>query len=106
MAFFQIHPDLSTDPAVVETIAAMVLPLPFDLAPSLLPGETPSNPRTVLTDLETGERVSLPAPTLTGTTITQVIQRLTPGRDYQLVWLWTISPTKQPGKITVIRAVA
>ncbi len=106
MAFYQIHPELQTTPERVKTLAAAVLPLVFDLAPLLLPGETPSNPRTALTDLETGERVSLPAPTLVGTTITQVIQRLTAGHDYQLVWIWTISPTKQPGKITIILAVA
>jgi len=105
MAFWQIDPDLSTNPAVVKTTSAAVLSIPFDVAALLATGETATLPTAALTDLETGAVTRL-TPTQAGTVLTVVVQRLTANHDYRLVWQWTVSATNKPTRLTLIRCLA
>lgn len=105
MAFWQIDPDLSTTPAVVKTTSAAVLSIPFDVAGLLAAGETATLPTATLTDLDTGAITRL-TPAQAGTVLTVVVQRLVKHHDYELVWGWTVSATKKPTRITLIRCLA
>jgi hypothetical protein len=105
MPFWQVPTDLATTPAVVETTAQEVRPLPLDAASLLEPGEAVRAASCTLTDLATNEVVASPRATVDGTTITVTIRGLQAGRDYRLNWLLTISPEKKIARITVVRVV-
>lgn len=106
MADWQVSAELATVPPVVETTALEVRSLTFDASALLGGSESITAQATQLTDLETGEVVGLAAPGRSGNVITQVVKGLLPGHDYRLIWTITISATKKPTRITIVRCVA
>jgi hypothetical protein len=105
MPFWQVSSDLATTPAVVETTAQEVRPLPLDAASLLEPGEAVRSASCTLTDLATNEVVATPRATVDGTTVMTAIRGLQAGHDYKLAWLLTIGPEKKIARITVVRCI-
>lgn len=101
--------DLSTSPATVQLATTDLLALAFDVTLDLDDGEDVVSATTRLLNLNTSATVALDElPDVADNTVTQLIDGsdLARGVDYELAWVFTISPTKVLTRTTVLQVVA
>jgi hypothetical protein len=106
-----IADDLSTVPFSTQIAAAQTRTIGVDMAAALAEGETFTTATTTLRNLDTGAiDADLPAPTVAGTTIVQVIDGaaigFAKGETYELVLIAEVSETSRPARRLYLRIVA
>lgn len=99
---------LSTNPAYFEVATTEVVAIEFDTTLDLDTGESVTAVSSRLLRLDTRTVVTIDPPTEDSNVLTQVIdcRDLVRGVDYELSFIYTISPTKILTRTTVLQVVA
>lgn len=101
--------EVRVTPGVVYQLSGETLPWTMDFAAAIPSGGALATPTSSLTDIDTGASYAaglVGSPTISTTTVVQVVTALVVGHTYRLTVYATISGTRIPGAVVLIECVA